>query len=122
MSLRYFTPDKRVVVTDHDSLGYFAHRYGFEVVGTVVPALSTLASPSAQQLAALQDQVAAQGVNAIFVGSTVNPDLAARMAQDAGIELITIYTGSLSDADGPAPTYLDLMRYDTGVIVEALTE
>lgn len=112
--------DQRKLVTDHDSLGYFAHRYDFRIIGTVVPALSTLATPSAQQLAALQDQIATEQVQALFVGSTVNPDLAAQLAEDMGVPVVVIYTGSLSDEDGPAGTYLDFMRYNVAAIVEAL--
>jgi manganese/iron transport system substrate-binding protein len=112
--------EQRKLVTDHDALGYLAAEYGFEIVGSVIPSFSTLAEPSAQQLAALQDQIREQGVQAIFVGTTVNPNLEAQLAQDLGIQIVAIYTGSLSDADGPAATYLDFMRYNVGVIVDAL--
>lgn len=112
--------EKRKLVTDHDALGYLAAEYGFEIVGSVIPSFSTLAEPSAQQLAALQTQIRAQGVEAIFVGTTVNPNLEAQLARDLGIQIVAIYTGSLSDADGPTATYLDFMRYNVGAIVEAL--
>jgi len=69
---------RRKLVTDHTAFTYFAHRYGFEQVGAVFPGYSTLAQPSAQELAALQDLIAAQGVPAVFVGITVNPSLAER--------------------------------------------
>jgi manganese/iron transport system substrate-binding protein len=112
--------EQRKLVTDHDALGYLAAEYGFEIIGSVIPSFSTLAEPSAQQLAALQNQIREQGVQAIFVGTTVNPNLEAQLAQDLGIQIVAIYTGSLSDADGPAATYLDFMRYNVGVIVDAL--
>ncbi len=112
--------DARKLVTDHDSLGYYARAYDFDVIGSVVPSFSTLASPSAQQLAALQEQIDDQGVNAIFVSTSINPHTAEQIAADTGIEVIPLYIGSLSDADGPAPTYIDLMRANSDAIVAAL--
>ncbi len=114
--------ENRKLVTDHTAFNYFAQRYGFEQVGAVIPAYSTMAEPSAQELAALEDAIEEHNVPAIFVGNTVNPDLAQRVANDTGIELVRLYTGSLSEADGDAPTYLDLMRYDTNAMVNALKE
>jgi ABC-type Zn uptake system ZnuABC Zn-binding protein ZnuA len=113
-------PGQRILVTDHDTFGYFAAAYGFEIVGTVVPGASTLAEPSAQQMAELEDTIKAYAVPAIFVGTTVNPSLAERVSQDTGVQLVALYTGSLSGLDGPAPTYLEMMLYDVTAIVEAL--
>jgi manganese/iron transport system substrate-binding protein len=110
----------RQLVTDHKALGYFAARYGFEQVGAVIPSFTSLAEPSAQELATLEDAIQKLGVKAVFVGSSVNPTLAQRVADDTHIKLVTFYTGSLSAADGPAGTYLDYIRYNVGVIVEAL--
>jgi ABC-type Zn uptake system ZnuABC Zn-binding protein ZnuA len=112
--------ERRKLVTDHDEFGYFARAYGFEVIGTVVPSISTLAEPSAQQLAALLDQVRAEGVTAIFISNTVNPGMAQQLAADLGVELVPLYTASLSAADGPASSYPALMRHTTRAIVEAL--
>lgn len=113
-------PAERKLVTDHEALGYFAHEYDFEIIGTVIPSLSTLAAPSAADLAALQDQIRENGVKAILVGTTVNPTLAEQVATDAGATVVPVYTGSLSGPDGPASTYLDFMRYDVSSIVAAL--
>jgi ABC-type Zn uptake system ZnuABC Zn-binding protein ZnuA len=110
----------RKLVTDHDDLSYLAAAYGFEVIGSVIPSFSTSASPSAQELAALQDQMKLAGVKAVLVGTTVNPALADQLAQDLGIQVVPIYSDSLSAANGPAPTYVDLMRYDVKAIVQAL--
>ena len=112
--------ERRKLVTDHDSFGYYAAEYGFEVIGAVIPSFSTLAAPSAQELARLQDQIRAEGVPAIFVGTTVNPGVADRIAQDLGIRVVMVYHGALSDADGSAPTYIAMMRYNTQAIVDAL--
>lgn len=113
-------PAQRKLVTDHDTFGYFAGRYGFELVGTVIPSFSTNAEPSAQELAGLQQAVEKNGVKAVFVGTTVNPVLSSRLADDTGIKLVRLYTGSLGDAASGAGTYLDYMRYNTSAIVEAL--
>ena len=113
-------PENRQLVTDHKAFGYFAERYGFTQVGAVLPGFSTLAEPSAQELAALEDAIRQQGVKAIFVGTTINPNLAQRVADDTGVKLVYLYTGSLSEKDGPASTYLDFMRYNVNAIVEAL--
>jgi len=110
----------RKLVTDHETFGYFAEEYGFTIVGALIPSLSTAAEPSAQALAGLQDQLSHEGVKAIFVGTTVNPRLAEQLAQDLGIQVITLYSDSLSAANGPAATYLDFMRYNVDAIVKAL--
>ncbi len=113
-------PENRLLVTDHKTFGYFAERYGFTQVGAVLPGFSTLAEPSAQELAALEDTIRQLSVKAIFVGTTVNPNLAQRIAEDTGVKLVYLYTGSLSEKDGPANTYLNFMRYNVAAIVEAL--
>ncbi len=113
-------PENRKLVTDHTLFGYFADEYGFEQVGALIPGYSTLAEPSAQELAAIEDAIREYGVPAIFVGNTVNPALAERVAEDTGTQLVTVYTGSLSGPDGDAPTYLDYMRYNVSAFVDAL--
>ncbi len=110
----------RKLVTDHDTFGYFARDYDFTIIGALVPSLSTTAEPSAQALADLQDQIVREGVQAIFVGTTVNPRLAEQLAQDLDIQVVELYSDSLSAADGPAATYLDFMRYNVNAIVTAL--
>jgi len=110
----------RVLVTDHDSFGYLIHRYGFRYVGAVVPGYSTVAEPSAQDLATLEDAIRELDVKAILIGTSVNPDLAERVASDTGTALVFLYSGSLSEAGGPADTYIAFMRYNVSAIVEAL--
>lgn len=111
---------KRQIVTDHLLFGYFAAAYGFEQIGAVIPGYSTLAEPSARDLAAMEDAITALGVQAIFVGNTVNPSLAERVAEDTKTQLIFVYTGSLSEPEGQAATYIDYLRYNTNAFVEAL--
>jgi manganese/iron transport system substrate-binding protein len=112
-------PQNRLLVTDHEIFTYFADRYGFEQVGAIIPSYSTTAEPSAQELAALEDGIRRLGVKAVFVGNTVNPTLANRVAADTNIRLVQILTGSLTDG-APAATYLDYMRFNVGAIVQAL--
>ncbi len=113
----------RKLVTDHESFGYFADRYGFRIIGTIVPRVSTGASPSAQQLARLTEQIRDAGVKVIFLETGANPQLAEQLARETGITIVSdLYTHSLSEADGPAPTYIDMMRYNVKRIVEALKQ
>lgn len=112
--------ENRKIVTDHRLLGYYVDEYGLEQVGAILPGYSSLSEASAQELADIEDAIRSIGVKAIFVGNTVNPNLAERIAEDTGVQLIYFYTGSLSPADGDAPTYLDYLRYNTKVFVEAL--
>ncbi len=116
-------PDQnRKLVTDHLAFGYFAQRYGFEMIGAVIPAYSTAAEPSAQELADLNDTIRSENVPAIFVGIMVDSRLAALVAEDSGVDLVALYTGSLGEPGGPADTYIRLMQYDVNAIVQALAE
>ena len=112
---------RRLLVTNHESLGYFADRYGFRIVGAVIPSVSTNASPSAKELAALTDRIRQTGAPAIFLETGANPQLANQLAGEAGIKVVTdLYTHSVTAAGGNAPTYIDMMRYNVQKIVEAL--
>jgi len=112
--------EQRLFVADHATWGYFAEAYGFRQVGTITGSFSTGASSSAQELAALEDEIRSFGVRVILVGSDVNPSLAEQIAADTGARLVRVYHGSLTPADGPAATYLDFMRYNVTAIVDAL--
>lgn len=114
--------ENRRIVTDHESLAYFARRYGFELIGTIIPSTSTLSEPSAEQMALLEDLIIEQNVKAIFVDSTINPNLAERIANDNNIDIKLIYSGSLTEPGGNAGTYLDYMRYNVLTIVEELKQ
>jgi ABC-type Zn uptake system ZnuABC Zn-binding protein ZnuA len=112
---------RRLLVTNHESFGYFADRYGFRIVGTVIPSVSTGASPSAQQLARLVDRLKATHAPAIFLETGANPQLADQLAGEVGIRVVTdLYTHSVTAAGGSAPTYIDMMRYNVQKIVDAL--
>ena len=108
------------MVTDHDALGYYVDRYELEMIGAVIPAFSTNAEPSAQELADLQDAIGEFDVRAVFVGTTVNPVLSERVAEDTGIRLVPLYTGSLGEPGSGVESYKDYICYNTMAIVEAL--
>jgi ABC-type Zn uptake system ZnuABC Zn-binding protein ZnuA len=112
--------ENRKLVTNHLAFGYYADSFGLEMVGTVIPGGSTLAQPSAQEIAALIDNIRAEAVPAVFADSTANPDLAEQVAAETGADFYRLYTGSLTGPDGEAPTYLDYVRANTTIIVTAL--
>jgi ABC-type Zn uptake system ZnuABC Zn-binding protein ZnuA len=112
--------ERRLLVTDHETFAYFAERYGFEMIGAVIPGVSTGSGVSAQELAAIEDEIRSLGVPAVFVGNTVPGNIAAQVAADTGIQVVPLYTDSLTDAGGPASTYLEFMRYNVSAIVDAL--
>jgi len=114
-------PERRLLVTNHESLGYYASRYGFTIVGAIIPNLSSSASPSAQELARLIDALRAAHAPAIFLEMGADPRLARQLANESGVAVVTeLFTESLSPAAGPAPTYLEMMRFNTRTIVDAL--
>jgi len=114
-------PKKRLLVTNHESFGYYADHYGFQIVGTIIPSVSPDASPSAQQLSQLIGAIKKTGAPAIFLETGSNPQLAQQIAQETRVKVITeFYTHSTTLPGGPAPTYLDMIRFDTTAIVQAL--
>lgn len=112
----------RKIVTSHDTLRYYAAAYGFEIIGTALGSLSTESGdPAAGEIANLVGQIEEAGVPAIFAENVMNPDLMQAIADEAGVELAPpLYSDALSDADGEAATYADLMRANTSIIVTAL--
>jgi ABC-type Zn uptake system ZnuABC Zn-binding protein ZnuA len=68
----------------------------------------------------LEDAISEFGVPAVFTESTVNPKLTEQVAEDTGVEVVALYTGSLGEAGSGAETYILLIRYDVAAIVEAL--
>lgn len=113
--------ERRVLVTDHKMLGYFASRYGFDQVGVIIPSFDTSSQPAARILANLQDKIAAHHVPAIFVGETANQAVARQLARDAGIALVVLPLESLTDSDGPAPDYLSYMQHNIGTMIRHLS-
>jgi ABC-type Zn uptake system ZnuABC Zn-binding protein ZnuA len=112
--------ENRKLVTDHALFGYFVEEYGLIQVGALIAGYSTLAEPTAKELAGIEDAIQDLNVKAIFVGNTVNPVLAERVTEDTGTALIYVYTGSLSESGDEAGTYIEYMRYNTSAFVDAL--
>jgi len=114
-------PERRLLVTNHESFGYFADRYGFRIVGTIVPSVGTEASPSAQQMARLEDRINATHAIAIFLETGANAQLANQVASDTGVKVVSdLYTHSVSAPGGQALTYIDMMKFNVTEIVNAL--
>jgi ABC-type Zn uptake system ZnuABC Zn-binding protein ZnuA len=112
---------RRKLVMNHTSHGYFADRYGLEIVGTVLPGASTGETPTARGLSDLVRAIDSSGARAIFVEIDEDPDLARQIAAETGVAVITdLLDHSLTEPGGRAPTYIDMMKYDTRRIVEAL--
>ena len=114
--------EDRILVTDHDALGYLADLYGYEIAGTVIPAGTTLASPSSADLAELVATIDAEGVTAIFANTAEPSALAEAVATETGadISVIPLYVGSLGAPDSPAAPYIDMMRTDAQLIAQGL--
>jgi ABC-type Zn uptake system ZnuABC Zn-binding protein ZnuA len=111
---------RRLLVTNHEALGYFADHYGFSVIGTIIPSVSTAAGTSARELVAVIDGIKAAGAPAIFVGRLENADLARQISAETGAVVVDdLYLESLTDGP-PAATYLDMMRHNVQRIVDAL--
>ena len=111
-------PERRLLVTEHESLGYFARRYGFTVVGTIFPSVSGESAPSARHLAELVAAIKSSRAPAVFVEVGSNGELAARVAEEAGVKLVSGLR--LHSLDHEVPTYLDMMRVNAETIVNAL--
>jgi ABC-type Zn uptake system ZnuABC Zn-binding protein ZnuA len=111
--------DGRELITNHPAFGYFAERYGLTQIGAVYP-VSPSAEPSAQDIAALEDAIRDYDVPAVFTESTVNAKLAKQIADDTGVALVQLYSGSLGEPGSGAETYLQFMRYNASTIVKAL--
>ena len=117
-------PDaRRQLVTDHDSLRYFAERYGFEVVGTFLPGTSTEAQPSTRAIAELADLVEERGIPAVFVDSTgASERLARTLVAEVGgdVEIVPVYTGGLGPEGSGAETLVGMLRTNAQRIVDGL--
>jgi ABC-type Zn uptake system ZnuABC Zn-binding protein ZnuA len=113
---------QRKLVTDHDAFGYFAHRYGIDVVGAVIPSQTTQAQPSAGDLAKLTKTIEREGVKAIFPESSINPKLADAIARETGASpKYTLYGDTLGPADSKGATYLGMEAANADAMVRGFT-
>lgn len=112
----------RVLVSGHDSLGYYLHDYGIEFAGSILPSFEDNAEPSAADIDALVQQIKDRGVKAIFVESSMSPKLARTIAKEAGITVVdaeSLYADSLGVTDSGADTYLDATIHNTKLILQS---
>ena len=115
---------RRLLVTSHDTFGYFAARYGFDVIGTALGGTTAgLADPSAGAIAELVEAIKAAGVPAIFAENVSNPGLMRQIAAEAGVELAPpLYTDALGEPGSAGDTYVKMIRYNVSTIVDALSK
>ena len=112
--------DRRTIVTAHDAFGYFAEAYGLRFVAPL--GIGTESDASAGDVAALIRQIRDEGITAVFVESFTDQRLLERIADETGASIGgTLYSDALSGPDGPASTYLDMMRHNAETLAEALS-
>jgi ABC-type Zn uptake system ZnuABC Zn-binding protein ZnuA len=113
---------KRKIVTTHDALGYFARRYGVEVVGAVIPSLSTQAQASAGDVERLVEQIRRERVEAVFPESSVNPDIERAIAREAGARIgDSLYADSLGPKGSAGETYAGALAADAAALVRGMS-
>jgi zinc/manganese transport system substrate-binding protein len=121
--MRRVPPAQRRLVTTHDALGYYARRYDIDVVGTVIPSLSTQGQPSAGETARLIRTIRRAHVSAIFTEQAVNPDVERAIAAEAGARIgRPLWADTLGPAGSPAATYLGALRENTLALVDGFTD
>jgi ABC-type Zn uptake system ZnuABC Zn-binding protein ZnuA len=115
-------PSRRKLVTTHDALGYYARRYGIEVIGTVIPSLSTEGQPSAGDTAQLIDTIRAAGVTAIFAESSVNPKVEEAIANETGAKVgAALWADTLGPPGSDGATYIGSIESNTKALVDGFT-
>ncbi len=118
--------EKRLLVTNHDSFSYFARDYGFEIIGTILPAASTLADPSAGDLAKLIEEMEAHKLCTIFTETSISDNLAQTVASElegcSAVKILPLYTGSIGIPGSGADSYIGMYRANTDAIVSGLTD
>jgi zinc/manganese transport system substrate-binding protein len=113
---------KRKLVTTHDALGYFADRYDIEVIGAVIPSLSTQAQPSAKDVDELVDQIESEGVEAIFPEAAVSRKLEHAISREAGAEVGgELWADTLGPEGSSGATYLDATRANANTLAEGMS-
>ncbi|MDA2953879.1 MAG: metal ABC transporter substrate-binding protein, partial [Actinomycetota bacterium] len=112
--------DERIIITTHDSLGYFAKRYGFGVDTALGSFTTESAEPSPQQIASLADDIKKEGVKAIFVENIGGSDVIDRLATEAGVQVAPpLYTDALGEEGSAGATYLGMMKANAQTISTA---
>ena len=111
--------ERRLLLTSHDSLGYFANLYEFEVIGIIL-GVTTEAEPSAVHLADLIEEVEEEGAPAVFGETTVSERLAIAVAEESGAKFVRLYSGAIGNEGSGAETYLEMVQTNVSRIVAAL--
>jgi zinc/manganese transport system substrate-binding protein len=113
---------RRKLVTDHDAFGYFADRYGIEVVGAVIPSQTTQAQPSAKDLSALAKLIERERVEAIFPESSLSPKVAETIADQTGASAdYSLYGDTLGPEASDGATYLTMEAANANAIARGFT-
>jgi ABC-type Zn uptake system ZnuABC Zn-binding protein ZnuA len=113
--------ENRTLVTSHDSLGYFADRYDFRIVGAVIPGITTERNPSASEMAGLIDAIRESQAKAIFMEVSTNDRMARRISEETGVPVVDgLKVGTLGAVDSETGTYVTMMRRNVEIIMEAL--
>jgi zinc/manganese transport system substrate-binding protein len=113
--------DVRVLVTNHDSMSYFAERYDFTVLGSVIPSASSLAAASPAELDELATAIDEAGVAAIFAETQQSSaDIDALANRVGGVEVVELLTGTLGESGSDSDTYVGWLRTNAATIVDAL--
>jgi ABC-type Zn uptake system ZnuABC Zn-binding protein ZnuA len=112
----------RTLVTTHDSLGYFARRYGIRVVGAVIPSRSTAAQPSAGEISDLVATIRRERVKAIFAESSVKPDVEEAIARESGARVgRALWADTLGPEGSGGATYVDSIASNTAALVDGFS-
>lgn len=120
-ALNSIAKERRRVVTTHDAFGYFARAYGIAFISPV--GVNTDAEPSAADVGRIIKQIRREKIPAVFMESISDPRLLERIRQESGARIGgVLYSDSLSKADGPAPTYLEMMRHNARTLAGALAD
>lgn len=119
--LRAVAPERRKVITAHEAMGYFGSRYG--VMFLAPQGMTTASEPAAREVARLIRQIREEGVTALFLEGATNPALLQQIAAESGVKLGgRLYSDALSTADGPAPDYISLIRYNVEQLRAAMLQ
>ena len=121
--MRKVPGNRRKLVTTHDAVAYFAGRYDVEIIGAIIPSLSTQAQPSARDVDQLVDQIRAEGVNAVFPETALNPKLESAISREADAMVGDSLWGDALGPDGSdGETYLEAMASNTQAMVKGMSD
>lgn len=113
--------NKRKVITNHDAFNYMARDYGIQFYSAT--GMDTQSEPSAKKIAQIVDIIREKNITAVFVENITNPALMEQIAEETGVKIGGIlYSDALSPLDGPAPTYLKLLKHNFVALLKTMTK